>query len=335
VKTALVTTTIHVPRVLELYKACDPTVKMYVAGDRNTPREAYEETLRIGGSVCLPESGHQWKCSELIGWKTISRRNIAFLHALKAGAELVVSIDDDNAPINLDYFWNYETRLTRPFGGLCASSKSGWFDAGQLLVPWAKHRGIPHAYHHHVYAPIVKAKIGVMAGLVLGDSDVDATTRLETPLGVATMLVSELAKAGVVVDLNTHTVFNSQNTAVIRELVPAWFMMPGVGRMDDIYASLIVQRVAKERELHVHFGKPFVHQQRNEHDLIKDLRAEIDGYEHVRSMATLLDQIVLRGKSVIEDTRTIYQTLLGCSFLPRASVEAGLAYLEDCESLGL
>jgi hypothetical protein len=65
----------------------------------------------------------------------------------------------------------------------------------------------------------------------------------------------------------------SPNTAVIRELIPAWFMMPGVGRHDDIYASLIVQRVARERNLHVHFGPPFTYQQRNKHDLIKDLRA--------------------------------------------------------------
>ncbi len=329
-KIALATTTIHVPRVLELYKACDPTVRMFVATDIKTPPWTLEfcETQRIQVSPVF-----KWKCFDLIGDNTLAKRNLAFLEALKWGAELVVSIDDDNAPINLDYFWNYETRLTRPFGGLCASSKSDWFDAGQLLVPWAKHRGIPHAYHHHVYAPITKAKIGVMAGLVLGDSDVDATTRLETPLGVATMLVSELAKAGVVVDLNTHTVFNSQNTAVIRELVPAWFMMPGIGRMDDIYASLIVQRVAREREMHVHFGKPFVHQQRNEHDLIKDLRAEIDGYEFVRPMAMLLDQIVLRGKSVISDTRTIYEKLRHAKWIPKQAVDAAVAYLEDCESV--
>ena len=333
-KLALCTTTINVPHVLELYRACDSTVKMYIAGDRKTPDAAYEFVLPWkNATVCMPESGHRWKCSELIGFDTLARRNIAFLHALRDGADVVVSVDDDNIPINTDYFWTYQTRMRRQFNGLCASSMTHWFDAGRLLVPWARHRGVPHGWHKHEYHPITNARIGVMAGLVLGNSDVDSTTRLETPLGVATTSVSELARGGVIVASDTHTVFNSQNTAVIRDLVPAWFMMPGVGRHDDIYASLIVQRVARERELHVHFGQPFVYQQRNEHDLIKDLRAEIDGYEYVKPMAQLLDQIVLKGKSVIEDTRTIYQKLRHASWIPENAVDAAMAWLEDAESV--
>ena len=109
-----------------------------------------------------------------------------------------------------------------------------------------------------------------------------ATPLLELREGPMSGSVHILGATGVVVDLHTHTVFNSQNTAVIRELIPAWFMMPGVGRHDDIYASLIVQRVARERGYHVHFGPPFTYQQRNEHNLVTDLRAEIDGWRTCR-----------------------------------------------------
>jgi hypothetical protein len=109
--------------------------------------------------------------------------------------------------------------------------------------------------------------------------------------------------------------------------------MPGVGRHDDIYASLIVQRVARERNLHVHFGPPFTYQERNKHDQIADLRAEIDGMENVCKMAKLLDAIILPGKSVIEDTRGIYRCLLDCTFISRAAVKAGLIWLEDCEGV--
>jgi Reversibly glycosylated polypeptide len=330
-KIALCTTTINMPRVLELYRACAQEPMFFIAGDMETPGGHVSLMRNIGRFVYLdPCSQNRWKCSELLGWNTLARRNIAFLEALKDGAEVIVSIDDDNSPLNSDYFWTIETKIFRPFKGLCARSGTGWFDAGQLLVPWAKHRGIPHKHHSHIYNPVTNVKIGVMAGLVLGDSDVDATTRMEQQPD--TQVVSELARSGVVVNLNTHTVFNSQNTALIRELVPAWFMMPGIGRYDDIYASLIAQRVAKERELHVHFGQPFVHQQRNPHDLVKDLRAEIDGMENVSKLADLLDHIVLPAKSVIEDVRIIYEQLCFCQFIPQESATAGLVWLEDCET---
>jgi len=106
---------------------------------------------------------------------------------------------------------------------------------------------------------------------------------------------------------------------VLRELIPAWGMIPFVGRMDDIYASLICQRVMRERDMRVHFGKPFVWQQRNDHNLVKDLRGEIDGYENVAKLADLLDHVQLAGKSVLADTRRIWETLNHADWMPGRS----------------
>jgi hypothetical protein len=166
---------------------------------------------------------------------------------------------------------------------------------------------------------------------VLGDPDIDATTRMELRPDVAQ--VHMLGAAGVVVDPHTWTVFNSQNTAMVRELIPAWFMMPGVGRHDDIYASLIVQRVARERGHYIHFGPPFAYQQRNEHDLVTDIRAEVDGMENVEKLAALLDNIFLPGRSVIGDTRVIYQTLEHAAWIPDDAIYAAYKWLEDCEEV--
>ena len=103
--------------------------------------------------------------------------------------------------------------------------------------------------------------------------------------------------------------------------------------MDDIYASLVVQRVARERGYHVHFGPPFTYQQRNEHNLVTDLRAEIDGYENVQKIARVLDMIELDGELVIGDTQIIYATLHGDSLIPDKAHAAAQAWLEDCESV--
>jgi hypothetical protein len=338
-KIALATTTIHVPHALKLLRKCSEGVKFFIACDKKTPVSAISMAENLGawcdfGSIIHANGKitEPWKCSEAIGWNTLARRNIAFLEALKWGADIVVSWDTDNIPVSLTYFEDFERILTWPFDGMLGSSRTGWFDAGQLLVPWARHRGIPHDnIPGHRYDIATNFRVGVAAGLCIGNPDIDATTRMEKHPEVP--LVSKLADMGVLVDVNTHTVFNSQNTAIIRELVPAWFMMPGVGRHDDLYASLIVQRVARERGLHVHFGHPLTWQERHPHDPLADLAAELEGMKHIRRMADLLDHIVLPGKSVIDDTRMIYRTLLHCDFLPKPSVEAGLVWLEDCEGV--
>ena len=70
--------------------------------------------------------------------------------------------------------------------------------------------------------------------------------------------------------------FNSQNTFISGRLLRDYFLFPHVGRMDDIWASYYVQ--AKGHK--VVYGKPSVYQDRNEHDLIRDMKQEYLGYEN-------------------------------------------------------
>jgi hypothetical protein len=349
-KIALCTTTIHVPHALKLMRKCSGEVRFFVAFDKKTPSEIY--AIADGDTKMLPEAiQSDWKCSEALGWNTIARRNIAFLEALKWGADVIYSWDNDNLNVDTQHFenigsrfeyrrgelnsagtWMYAGGEPKLFNGIKISGPNGWFDPGSLLIPQTRHRGIPWSHRNVNHAgPVTDVKIGVVAGLVIGDPDIDAVTRMEHRPDIGG--VHLLGQTGIVVDPHTWTVFNSQNTAVIRELIPAWFMMSGVGRHDDIYASLIVQRVARERNLHVHFGPPFTYQQRNEHNLITDLRREIDGMENVAVLAELLDHIPLPGKSVIEDTRTIYSTLEHCDWLPDEAIYAAHKWLDDCESV--
>ena len=330
-RVALCTTTINIPHVLKLYRACGPDVRFFVAGDQKTPFEA-GQLLRDVGNAWLC-TGEQYKCSELIGWNSIQRRNIAFLEALKWGADMIVSVDDDNAPIDDGYFHSFRRALGGPHRGIMSNNVDNWFDVGTLLQPRAKHRGFPSSIKAvNKFTHVVDVKAGVAAGICLGDPDIDAVTRLA--LAPEVHQVSQLLEAGIVVNPHTWTVFNSQNTAVLRDLVPAWGMIPFVGRMDDIYASLICQRVMRERNLHVRFGHPFVWQQRNDHNLVKDLRGEIDGYENVERLADVLDHITLLGKSVIDDCRRIWGTLNHVDYIPGRSVQAMSAYLDDCEAAG-
>lgn len=331
---ALVTTTIHVPRVLRWYRACG-TAQMFVAMDRKTDPAAYSLVEAIENATVLPpERQEEWKCSEPIGWNSIQRRNIAFLEAIKWGADVIVSVDDDNLPLNPHYFEDFGKVIGRPFNGLMATVAGGnFFDVGDFLFPKSKQRGVPH---DNVAAlevqTVIGAAIGVAQGLCIGHPDVDAATRYVNNATVHT--ISEIARAGIVVNNKSRTIWNSQNTAIRRELLPAWGMISGVGRMDDIYASVICNRVMREYGYYAHYGKPMVFQQRNaDHTVVNDMRKEIDGYANVKRLARVLENTVLAGTSVLEDCRRVWRTLSTTDIFPAQSFKAMEAYLDDCEGV--
>lgn len=340
-KTALITTTINIPSVLALYRRFDPSasVRFFVAVDKKTPASAISFCDSLGN--CEVTHYTNYKCDSIIGDNSIQRRNIALLEALKWGADIIVSVDDDNIPIDPNYFVKFESLFTwprsnlafgrpMPFDGLCAHSVNNWFDPGQFLSPPATHRGFPSQIVPETYfESITGAKIGVAAGMVLGDPDTSAVERIARSPRVSG--VSEILKAGIVVHPTTHTVFNSQNTAIIRELAPAWAMWSGVGRYDDIFASLIVQRVMRERNYYVHFGRPFTYQERNKHDLTRDLAGELWGMQKIAHIAAALDETNLPRVSVAEDTRRLFEAI--GHLLPPITTQAELAFLEDCEGV--
>lgn len=330
-KIALCTTTINIPRVLEWYRACG-TARFFVAFDQKTDPGAGMFVAGITNAVGLaPSSQEKWKCSPLIGWNSIQRRNIAFLEALKWGADLIVSADDDNLPINHAYFADYEKLFAEPFSGL-QTTPVAFFDIGDFLIPRQKQRGVPfdNAQGGEI-SSVVGAKIGVAQGICMGAADVDAATRFDDNSYVHQM--SEVVRNGLVVSPDSRTIWNSQNTAIRRELVPAWGMIPFVGRMDDIYASIICHRVMQEYDYHTHYGLPAIWQTRNPHNLVKDMRQEIDGYENCAKLATVLDNMILRGTSVIDDCRMIWRTLSTTDIFPGKSIKAMDAWLDDCEGV--
>lgn len=338
-KTALITTTINVPEVLRLYRALDPDVRFFVAGDEKTPHLTVGKLCdEIGNAAYLsPEMqrhgyGLGYRCSELIGWNCIQRRNIALLEALRWGADTIVTIDDDNVCVNRSYFNDLRSRFEHPFVGLRGGLRGKWFNPCAFVSPPVPHRGFP--YHQPESGDTalgfaVDAKVGVCAGMILGDPDVDAYYRMGRHPEVQT--VGQVLQDGIVVDPHdVWTVFNSQNTSFVRELAPAMFMLPGLGRHDDIWASLITQRIMRETGHVTHFGKPFAYQTRNPHDNIKDLKAELYGMEHIIEFAEFLDTIDLGQAPVVNQVRLIFNRVPS-SLLPPQAIDAGLAWCLDVE----
>jgi hypothetical protein len=329
-KTACVTTTIRVPVAMRVLAAFDPNVRFFVSGDRKSP---HGEIIQLCGQVGNAEYLYDGVPHPYAPHDSTCRRNLALLAALKWGADVIVLWDDDNLGISNGHFHSFTWRLEYPFHGL--QTTGPWFDPGSLTLPPVHHRGFPHAHRDvpSVLRPVTGAKVGVAAGLWLGDPDVSAITRIATAPYVHG--IAEIARAGVVVDpRSTWTVWNSQNTSFIRELAPAMMMIPGIGRYEDIWASMVCQRVMREKGYVAHFGLPLVHQQRNLHDLHNDLELELFGEKHTLAFAEFLDGVILPSTdSVLDSVLHIYAAMDKLDWMPLEARNAGLAWCDDVEKV--
>jgi len=330
-KTALITTTINVPTVLALYRKLDPSIKFFVAADHKTPLEAYTFCADIPDcEIYSPKRQKElgYECSELLGWNTDSRRNIALLEALKDRADIIVSIDDDMLLQNQPPCMWFEDRMLNEYDGLKFGGAKHWFDAGAFTIPKASQRGLPiDAMYAANPEPIVGAKIGVAQGVILGVPDTDACTAIaQKPLVHS---ATDILRNGFVVDLDAFTVFNSQLVAFRRELAPAFAQFYNhQGRNTDILASVLMRRIMRDRDLYTYFGCPTGFHARAPRPLFNDLRAEMYGLERIAGFAEYLwGAEVPAGAST-----TVEANMLICGFpgFSKELKEAYGAFHNDC-----
>jgi Reversibly glycosylated polypeptide len=331
-KTTIVTTTIYVPHALEKYAENarfygHERVNFIVVGDKKTPPETRP--------FCNGITAKHYPCEYLdiedqrkylerypqlwrhLPFNSIQRRNVGLLKAWEDGADVVITIDDDNWMLNHDFVRLHGVVGEQPELPAVESS-SGWFNVCSMLEEAGGtqfyHRGFPRgerwkeAESFTCVAPL-RRRVAVNAGLWLDDPDIDAMTRLERPIVVRRM--REGAPPRFVLQPGTWSPFNSQNTALLREVIPAYFLSPCIGRYDDIWPSYIVTRIANHLGDVIAYGHPLLRQKRNEHDLWRDLDAERVGMLLSDEFCATLRSIPLHGATYAECYGELTQKLPG------------------------
>lgn len=315
-KHALVTTTINVPILLEDYvkdfieNGYRDSVEVIVAGDIRTPPEAviFCEKLTDQYGISVKYLGlkeqHDFldkfpKYKEILPWNCIQRRNVAVLMAYYNGADIIYTIDDDNFLHTKNYIHEHRNVgkivETRP-----VASEDNWYNVCENILSkdmyfYPRGYSFKHrSFAHTAYLEDKKeVRVVVNAGLWVDEPDIDAVTRIAYAPKVSS--VTFLEEPHTILARYTNCPFNSQNTALHRDVIPAYCLATHLGRYDDIIASYIVKRIADHLGDYISFGLPLVNQKRNDHDVFKDLKDEMTGMQIIDRFVEWLYEVDLKG----------------------------------------
>lgn len=324
---ALVTTTINVPTALKGYvshftQSGLDDLTVIVIGDRKTPPQARlwleeQEWGRVNKIYMGITEQQDWlrrfpKLDKFLPWNSVQRRNLAYLIAAERGADMIITVDDDNFATDDPFFAGHE-HVGRTTNLNVVSSSSGWFDIGAMLRTDPPTQICPRGYlqsRRHETPQISlgqrRSRVVVNAGLWLGEPDVDAVTRLVTPVSVTGP--SDSWPFPLALSKGTFCPFNSQNTAFAIDLLPCIYLivMGGtwrgmkVGRWDDIWMSYFAKVVVDRMGDAVTFGRPWVRQDRNQHDILEDLAGEVPAMMLTERLMPVLERITLTETSYLE-----------------------------------
>ena len=271
----IVTTTINSPTVAT-FKFIEIAKRdgwhFVVVGDTKTPHEEYEKLDCIYLHPDMQKELYP-ELSEIIGWKTIQRRNIGFAFAYEHRAEIVATVDDDNIPYDN---WGTDLYIGKEVEVDYYSPEMDVFDPLSVTnYPNLWHRGYPIDYLQKrdrvTYLGKKKVTPLIQADLWDGDPDIDAMCRLTFKPMCKFNITGPFAS-------NKPSPFNSQNTFIHRDALKHYAVWPYVGRMDDIWGGYHTQKKIGPDKLI--YNRASVYQDRNVQDLITNLEKEIIGYRY-------------------------------------------------------
>lgn len=320
-KAALVLTTINIPHLLygyadnfEKYGHTDE-VEIIVIGDRKTPEEAKEPIWELNRRGIRAElldipAQEQWlksfpELKEIIPYNSDNRRNLGYLMAVEHGAEIVISIDDDNYAMDDDFLGGHSI-VGEVVEMKTAHSSNNWFnictalktDPPRTLYP----RGFPYSKRWADDATFTTSSGRIMmnAGLWLKDPDVDAATRLYEPLEVI-----GANRERFMLGPGVYSPINSQNTAFHRDALPCYYFITmdavlngsKIDRYGDIWSGFFAVKVIQSMKHCVSCGLPLANHVRNKHDLLNDLQIELGGMILTESLIPIIESAVLKANS--------------------------------------
>jgi hypothetical protein len=337
-RAAVVLTTIGDPVLLDGYfenfrtKGHLEQARVIVIPDRKTPAAAFDRCATLatkGLSVVCPTLQEQ-ECflqkigfpAELIPYDSDNRRNIGYLIALEQGCDFLISIDDDNfVPSKGDFFNEHAVVCDEPRNFRILDASGGWFNACSLLNMEPEvasyPRGFPYFARHQkrrISARVANAKVRMNAGLWLQEPDLDAMSWLNSPVKA-----TAFRGTSFVLDRNTWSPVNSQNTSIHRSVIPSYYFVRmganvagmRIDRYGDIFSGYFSQACARSFGDAVRVGSPVARHSRNSHHYLRDATQELACVCMLEDLLPWLQEADLKGSDYLETYCSLAEQLEG------------------------
>ena len=320
-KTAIVLTTIAVPNLLEGHadnyqQHGHEDVEFIVIGDLKTPKETEKVIRNIRGRGFEAEyfdipKQEKWlqnqdpELKRMIPYNSDNRRNIGFLIAVERGAEVIVSIDDDNYVTGGDYLGGHKIVGTTQTLKT-AESSNRWFNPCSMMETETKRaiypRGFPYSkrWKDEIRFIHSSGRVVMNGGLWLRYPDLDAVTNLNEKVKTVAINSEQIMLA-----TGTFSPINTQNTAFHRDILPCYYYIVmgaqingyRLDRYGDIWSGFFAKKIIDHLGDRVTFGHPLTDHRRNIHDLFKDLQQELWGMVLTDKLVPIMESINLSKKT--------------------------------------
>ena len=335
-KTAIVTTTVNIPTFLEKYiqsfKCYSNIEKLafIIIGDLKSPHEKIVNYLKkLNTDITIEywdiKLQKEWiqktfnselveQVNFAIPYNSIRRRNLGYLIALEWGAEVIISIDDDNYPTNSSWLYEHLSILNCVDTLPTVSSRNKVVNPCHILKfnypdVHIYSRGYPFSelfldtFDVHVEGG---KRTALNIGLWIGSPDVDAYTNISYP-NLKSLGIKEDHNDRYALAQDNYMPVNTQNTAFIRELTPAFYDVlmdtrihgMRIDRYDDIWAGLFALKLIHSLNYRVTFGIPLSDHRRNIHDLIADFKSELLGMSLNNKLFKIIMELDIQAKDFI------------------------------------
>lgn len=333
-KISIVTTTIHKPTFIRQYfenfqkfNMKLENINFIIVGDNKTPKNLvidrpYNDLSNV--EYWKPKDQDEWLNKQfpgklkkikrlIIPENDMRRRNFGYLRAIELNSDIVITIDDDNFPIQ-ESNW-----LEEHIRGLKYSRRKIKSD-NQIINPCEflktnkldlYSRGYPLS-EYYFSVPIResgRSKSILNMGLWKNKPDVDSFTNILYP-----NLYSEGFYGHCWYSLAKDNYFpvNTQNTSFRKELsiFHNLYMNKALfHRFDDIWIGLFTQKLMHKMGDSASFGKPLVEHRRNTHDYVKDLHVEFMGIALNNKMWKTILELNIESKTYRDGFLEIAHTL--------------------------
>jgi len=275
---------------------------LIVAGDKNSPKNwtcPHATFLSITDQEEMNSN-----LVKILPYNHYCRKMMGYLFAIKNGADVIIDTDDDNIPkrdwIFPSFVGNFES-IPSNLGFINIYN----YYTDQKIWP----RGLPlnliSRKENTKVTDTDNYKVGIWQGLADGDPDVDAIYRLTSD-----EICNFIDRPPLVIQQGTFSPFNTQNTAIIKELFPLMYLPSHVTfRFTDILRGIIAQPIMWSGGYTLGFTNATVIQKRNPHDYFKDFISEIPMYLHIEKVAELVVKVTKSNCTITDNLYNSYKEL--------------------------